>query len=129
VSSHNPPHRFSLVLHTLGAVYGDIASFGRNNLEMLHLSDETTRWRYCIFWTKQLLPLPLSQKRLNAVFFSLMHPPCTLWFATIPASANTKHQEGMQRGSELPGPSSHWCLREWIHLNESRINCQHFCHT
>jgi len=30
VPLHNPPHRWSLLLHTIGAV-GDIASFGRNN--------------------------------------------------------------------------------------------------
>ena len=62
--------------------------------------------RYCIFLTKHLLPSPLAHKRLNTVFFSLMHPPCTLWFAAMPALASTKPQEGMQRGSELPRPST-----------------------
>ena len=62
--------------------------------------------RYCMFWKNKLLPLPLAQKRLNTVFFSLMHPTCTLWFAAMPALASTKRQEGMQRGSELPRPST-----------------------
>jgi hypothetical protein len=51
---------------------------------------------------EQLLQSPLAQKKVNAVFFSLMHHPCTLWFVTMPALASTKPQEGMHRGSELP---------------------------
>ena len=40
------------------------------------------------------------------MFFSLMHPPCTLWFAAMPALASSKPQEGMQRGSKLPRSST-----------------------
>jgi len=63
-------------------------------LEILHLLDKTT------------LTVAPRSKEIEYCVLLPDAPPCTLWFATMPALASTKPQEGMQRGSELPRPST-----------------------